>query len=149
MTDKPIGVRPTDIMDEVLDVLADYKVFVVPVVDKRGHCVGVLSVSNLLDLARKYVSDSGEDLGRFATVHHSALIEQLRKPEFAAKPVSEFMAAAAPLTVGPDILLRDAADKMVHDHVHHLFVTDTHGMLLGVISTIDILRGLLRISHEV
>jgi len=148
MTDKPVGVRPTDSMDEVLDVLADYRVFVVPVVDKRGHCVGIMSISGLLDLARKYVDDSG-DFGRFATVHHSALIEQLRKPEFAEKPVNDFMTAAAPLTVGPDTLLRDAADKMVRNHVHHLFVTDAHGMLLGVISTIDILRGLLRTSDEV
>jgi len=70
MTKTPVAVESTYDIDEVLDVLVDHRVSIVPVLDEHGRCVGILSITGLLDLARRYVDDN-HDLGRFAMVHQA------------------------------------------------------------------------------
>ncbi len=48
----------------------------------------------------------------------------------------------APITIGPEASLREAADRMLQEHIHRLVVVDPahpEGMPLGLISTSDII----------
>ena len=141
MTKVVVSVQATDCMDEALDVLVQERVSALPVIDHRGHCVGVLSITRILDLARDYISPDS-DLGRFTTIHHSTLIEELGRPQFGAKEVRQMM-LSPPLTVLTTTSLEEAAQIMTQHHVHRLFVVDRKNKLLGVVSTMDVLRGWL------
>ena len=48
----------------------------------------------------------------------------------------------APIAIGPEASLREAADRMLQEHIHRLVVVDPahpEGMPLGLISTSDII----------
>jgi len=47
------------------------------------------------------------------------------------------------LSVRPETALMDAAKLMVDDDVHRLLVT-AEGRLVGIVSSMDVLRGLVR-----
>jgi CBS domain-containing protein len=54
---------------------------------------------------------------------------------------------AAPITIGPEATLREAADRMLQHHIHRLVVVDPNfpdGMPLGLISTSDIVSEMTR-----
>ncbi len=84
----------------------------VVVVDTHGRPLGVVTGFDLLPFV---ISGSGD------------------------QPVSTLM--RAPITIGPEATLREAADRMLQEHIHRLVVVDPahpDGMPLGLISTSDI-----------
>jgi CBS domain-containing protein len=56
-------------------------------------------------------------------------------------PVTEIMTPAV-ISVAPGTSVRSVVEKILNLHVHHLFVVDETGVIVGVISPIDILRKL-------
>lgn len=97
------------IADAVAD-LVEAKISALPVVDRFGRAVGVLSTREVLK-----AESEGTDV---------------------AARVLEIM-AAWPQTVGPDLDVRQAAQEMLYLNVQRLFV-EFDGALVGVISQTDI-----------
>jgi CBS domain-containing protein len=117
------SVRATDMVGEAVALLAEAHVTGVPVVDDRGHLVGVLSNSDILESLAEHPDP------------------EVREQIFEATPVSEIM-TPRPQTITPDATVKDAAQRMVYLEVHRLFVEEG-GRLVGVVSTSDLVRALV------
>lgn len=107
-------------VQEAVIQLADARVHAMPVVDRRGRLVGVLSSSDIVQTTAERRSAGGSD------------------EIFEDTVVGDIM-TTPPKTVGPDEDVRTAAQLMLQLDVHRLFVVqDTE--LLGVIAQSDIVR---------
>ena len=111
-------VAPDATVSDAVVALADGHVSALPVVDPRGHLVGVLSTTDILTAIAE--SEGNEGRARL----------------FTDTTVRELM-STQPLTVDPDESVTEAARQMLYLEVHRLFVTDG-GRLVGVISQSDI-----------
>jgi CBS domain-containing protein len=116
---KTIG--PDATIADLLVSLADARVSGVPVVDRAGRMLGVISNSDVIALEAE-----AEERG------HAALLEETT--------VRDVMTPRA-LTISPDADVRDAARQMLYADVHRLFVA-SEGALVGVISTTDLTRAI-------
>ena len=100
---------------DAICLLADARVSALPVVDRFGRAVGILTTRDVLEAER----DSA-DRNRLL---QDTLVLEIMTPWAA--------------TVGPDIDVQDAARQMLYLDVQRLFVEED-GRLLGVISQTDI-----------
>jgi CBS domain-containing protein len=116
---KTIG--PDATIADLLVSLADARVSGVPVVDRAGRMLGVISNSDVIALEAE-----AEERG------HATLLEETT--------VRDVMTPRA-LTISPDADVRDAARQMLYADVHRLFVA-SEGALVGVISTTDLTRAI-------
>ena len=112
-------VRRHATFSEALAFFIDHNLTVAPVVDDDDEPVGVLSLTDLLIHVRACLAADG---GGYV---EPASADRLMTPTVFS--VAETTPAAA--------VVRD----MVQAHVHHLFVTDEPGRIVGVISTCDVL----------
>ena len=105
---------------EVVVSLADAHISGLPVVDKGGRILGVVSASDVLTAEAETESQTmGRDLMEGTSVR------DIMTPR--------------PYTVAPEEDVREAARQMLYADVHRLFVADGD-RLVGVLSTSDIVR---------
>ena len=105
---------------EAILVLADQHISGLPVVDRTGRMIGVLSSSDVL-VAEAETNDA-----------------VARQRLFEATPVQELM-TPRPFTIDSRADVHEAAQQMLYGDVHRLFVTEGE-QVVGVISTTDIVR---------
>ena len=118
MTSKVISVRGDDTLSEAIRLLADGHVSGLPVVDRKGAIIGVVSSSDIME---------AEADGEGAT------------PEAREEVLVEEVMTRKPLMIDAEAELRQAAQEMLYEEVHRLFV-QANGKLVGVISQTDIVR---------
>jgi len=111
---------------EAVSALADAHVSGLPVVDGSGTMVGVITTTDILE-AEAETEEPGA-----------------RERLFEATEVSEIM-TRQPRVIGPAADLRAAAQQMLRQDVHRLFVEE-HGQLVGVISQTDIVRAVASVQ---
>jgi CBS domain-containing protein len=105
---------------EAVVSLADAHISGLPVVDKVGRILGVVSATDVLTAeAEAETLTMGRDLMEETSVR------EIMTPR--------------PYTVAPDEDVREAARQMLYAEVHRLFVAEGD-RLVGVISTTDIVR---------
>ena len=102
---------------EVVLSLADAHVSGMPVVDRVGRMIGVVSASDVL----------------------LAEAEAEGRPEAMEETSVREIMTSRPYTIGPEEDVREAARQMLYADVHRLFVAEGE-RLVGVISTTDIVR---------
>jgi CBS domain-containing protein len=103
---------------DAVSALAEAHVSALPVLDRFGRAVGVLSTRDVL------------------RAEHAMTSPDARERLFEETLVLEIM-APWPVTIAPDADVRDAAREMLYLEVQRLFVED-RGALVGVISQTDI-----------
>ena len=103
---------------DAVDVLTEAQVSALPVVDRYGRAVGILSTREIL---------------KAESVCDSSL---MRERLFERTPVLEVM-TPWPATIVPDLDVRVAAQEMLYLNVQRLFV-EYEGALVGVVSQTDI-----------
>lgn len=136
-----VAINPQDTLREALSVMVENRVSAVPVVDARRHCVGVISVTDLLGVAR----DLSDELNALSETHgldHQALVEKLERADLLTEPVQNWM-SPDPITVDVDSTIRRAARLMLKHQVHRLVVLDQRQRVAGVVSTMDLLAALV------
>ena len=99
-------------------VFAEAQVSAVPVIDRLGRAVGVISTREIL----KAESACDSPLARERLFERTRVLEIL---------------TPWPVTIGPDLDVRLAAQEMLYLNVQRLFV-EYDGALVGVISQTDI-----------
>ena len=119
---KTISVDAT--VGDAVDALIEAQVSALPVVDRFGRAVGVISTRDILTAESTFSGQQARD----------ALLEQTT--------VLEIMSPWLP-TIGPDLEMRQAAQQMLYLNVQRLFVED-QGALVGVISQTDIVGAVAR-----
>src|SRR6478736_3077042 len=105
---------------EALAFFIDRNLTVAPVLGDRGEPVGVLSLTDLLIHVRECVVPDRGGAGGVG----AASAERLMTPTV--------------FTVGTRAPAADVVGDMLRSRVHHLFVTDDAGRIVGVISARDV-----------
>lgn len=145
MAPNPISLRADANVHEALALLTDKGFSAAPVIDDAGRPIGVLSRSDLLVHDREktdYVAPSP------AYFYEQELHTRHGKPKpgFQIENVDQTtvrdLMTPAIFAVGPNTPAAKVVSDLIGLHVHRLFVVDGDGVLIGVISTMDILKRL-------
>lgn len=149
MAPNPISISADANVQEALMLLTDKNFSAAPVIDVAGRPVGVISRSDLL------VHD--REQGHRLNLAPAYFSEPEPRPEPRKEPVKVpdgFQVENVDLTtvgdimtpalfsVAPDTPASKVVTEMTGLHVHRLFVVDDMGTLVGVISTMDVLKRL-------
>jgi CBS domain-containing protein len=145
MTSAPISLGRCASIREAAAFLMDKGISAAPVIDDAGRPIGVISRSDIVRHAREVVT------------HVPAAREYFEEPELAAaerfvcegfqvevtdnSPVCEIMTPVV-FSVAPSTSASNVIEEMLARKVHRLFVVDDAGVLVGVISALDVLRKL-------
>ncbi|HEX3275747.1 MAG TPA: CBS domain-containing protein [Gemmatimonadales bacterium] len=103
-------------------LLSEDHISALPVTDRTGKMVGVVSTSDILTAEAEGAPLGTRDL-------ETMTVAELMTPR--------------PITVSPETDVKEAAQQMLYADVHRLFVT-ADDRLVGVISTTDIVRAVAR-----
>jgi CBS domain-containing protein len=144
MSANPISLRKDANVHEAIALLTDRNFDAAPVIDENGRPVGVVTVTDILVHDREYVRylKTGDMTPRSdIEVFRDVLPEDFGIEVVDRTSVDEIMTPAV-FTVDAATSAREVVRKMLELKVHHLFVADGDGVLVGVISSCDILRRL-------
>lgn len=142
MTPNPISIRAEATVQDVLVLLTDKNIRAAPVINEAGQPIGVVSRSDILLHER-------ESHTSVSAVPHYYQSDDLNAP--APPPpadathtvtVREIMTPVV-FSVRPETPALRVIDELRAMKVHRLFVVDATGVLVGVVSTSDVLRHLL------
>jgi CBS domain-containing protein len=127
--------------DELVRYLTEREISGAPVVDSRGHLVGVVSMT---DIGRHLAEPSDFASSRRSRFDRDTLDEQTledlgqRYVEERASMVRDVMTPAI-YQVPVNASVAEAARIMVEHHIHRLIVTDGKEPV-GIVTSIDLLR---------
>jgi acetoin utilization protein AcuB len=126
MRRNPRSIHRIATMAEAAEFLTNARVGAAPVIDDAGRPMGVVSRT---DIVRHLRTDG------------------VLRPDFARNTVSAIMNPRL-FFVLPNTPIKSVINKMLRRKVHRLFVIDQHGVLVGVVSALDVLRGLKQMSAK-
>ena len=125
MSPNPVSLRENESLREALALLTDRGFKAAPVIDAAGRPVGVLSSSDVLVNEREKTQFPSKEAG--ATTYQTR-VRDLMTP--------------AVFSVRVDDSARSIVGQMAAMNVHQLYVVDRDGVLVGVISALDVVRHL-------
>jgi CBS domain-containing protein len=138
MTADVVAVRADASYQDLAAQLRSRRVSGFPVVDDEGKVVGVVSGADLL---------AAETSG-FAGHHGHPALRHHHQPPSAAPTAAGLMTRPA-VTIGPDELVRRAAQLMSARKLRRLPVVDHDGRLVGILSRADVLSVFTRPDEEI
>jgi CBS domain-containing protein len=144
MTPNPVSIRDKATVREAVALLVDKGFSAAPVIDAAGRPVGVVSRTDLLVHER----ETAPHLKPVPTYYEAADLvlgtgERLRDGfEVEAVDPTAVCDIMTPMVfaVTPETPAMKAVEAMVAHKVHRMFVVDRAGVLVGVISALDVLR---------
>ena len=146
MTANPVSIAEGAGLHEAVMLFTDRGISAAPVIDDAGRPVGVISQADIVTHDREAVSyvptagvRGGEDV---TTGDGEHLRSGFQVVDVDRTQVRDVMTPAV-FSVTPESPAARVVEEMLALGVHRLFVVDQGGVLVGVISTIDILRKLL------
>jgi predicted transcriptional regulator len=135
-----LGVHPDMDIPQLMRLLVERGISGVPVVDPEGKPLGMVSKTDIL---RELCENPGAARG---TRSDDDNIDAASNPElpfgpYAGRRVRHIM---TPLTisVGENASIARAAAVMAYEKVHRVMVVDLAGNVVGIVSSIDVLRWL-------
>ncbi len=143
MRPDPVSIAETATVREAVAFLVDKGFSAAPVIDKAGRPVGVLSRSDVLVHDREKVDHPpAPDYYRETDIKlEGELAEGFQIEVVDRTPVGDIMTPVV-YSVLPDAPVSEVVNQMLGLKVHRLFVVDKNGVLVGLISTVDVLRHL-------
>ncbi len=123
MTRKIVTVTEQDVLEDAEQGMQRLRFRHLPVVDKRGKLVGLLSHGDLLHAASSFLSDHEEE-------RNKVILQQ---------PVRRVMQHEV-LTVAPEDSLIQAGKLLYESKIGCLPVVDAEGALLGMLTKSDFIR---------
>ena len=145
MTPDPISIPATATVKEAVAVLVEKGISAAAVVDVLGRLVGVLSQTDILIHERNKNQSASSVPEYYQKTDLAAGGKNLPmkfKVEYVDRTLVHQVMTPTVIAVRPkDSVVRVVAE-MVAIKIHRLFVVDEDGVLVGVISTLDVLRKL-------
>lgn len=126
MTENVIVLRPEDTMDVVQDIFRKHNIHHLPVVE-RGRVIGMISHSDYLKLLHGFTLFKTKKSDEY----NDAILRSLLVREVMTRQVA---------TLGPDDTVELAAGFFRENLFHALPVVDEENMLIGIITTYDLLN---------
>jgi CBS domain-containing protein len=139
-----LTLSPETAIRDAVDRLVEWHITGAPVVDEADHVVGVLSQRDLLRYEQHAPTPRPAVPNYYQQLNGEVLASRMEFPEDSTKRVRDVMTPAAFMTE-QTTPVRAAARFMLHKRVHRLLVT-RRGKLVGIVTSMDMLRGLLRLS---
>ncbi|MGW7329015.1 CBS domain-containing protein [Streptomyces sp. NPDC054840] len=136
MTHTAVAIGREASYKEIVELMDQWKVSAVPVLEGEGRVVGVVSEADLLPKEEFRRDDP-------------RLPDQLEEASKAGGVLAEELMSSPAVTVHPDATLAEAAQIMARKHVKRLPVVNGVGMLEGVVSRSDLLKVFLRTHEEI
>ena len=141
MTQEVVTVNEHASFKDVAMLIAERRVSAVPVLDREGRVLGVVSEA---DLVLKEEYPEGPPEGRMFQGRR----RRIAQAKAAGDTAAELMTAPA-VTIGPDASVAEAA-RLLHRHgIKRLPVVDPAGPLLGIVSRADLLKVFLRSDPDI
>ncbi|WP_438309507.1 CBS domain-containing protein [Streptomyces sp. HUAS TT3] len=135
MTHTAIAIGREASYKQIVELMQEWKVSAVPVLEGEGRVVGVVSEADLLHK---------EEFRR----EEPLLPDQLEEASKAGGVLAEDLMSSPAVTVHADATLAEAARIMARKHVKRLPVVNGVGILEGVVSRSDLLKVFLRPDEE-
>jgi CBS domain-containing protein len=141
MSANPISLQRDATVHEAIALMTDRDFDAAPVIDAKGRPVGVVTITDILVHDREYVRylKTGDVTARSDEKVHANIPEDFGIEIVDRTRVDEIMTPAV-FTVAANTPAPTVVRSMLEKKVHHLFVADREGTLIGVISACDILR---------
>jgi CBS domain-containing protein len=137
MTKTVVVVDDSTPFKEMVELMDEFRVSALPVLDAGRRVVGIVSEADLLLKEER--------------AEHRLVVGKRRRTEQAKAEglvASEIMSKPA-TTIGPDAALAEAARLMHRQGIKRLPVVDSEGRVLGIVSRADLLRVFLRSDDEI
>lgn len=146
MTTEVITVSPETSIEDLAKLLENRKIGGVPVVDRDGRLVGIITQSDLVGRARELELPPAINILDFHIYLQipSHLFRRVEK--MLGTTVGEVM-SPQPLTVSPDTPVPRIAALIAREQVHTIPVME-QGKIVGIIGKMDLVRALARESGE-
>jgi CBS domain-containing protein len=146
MMPNPVSIPEDALVGEATALLTDRGFSAAPVIDEAGRPVGVISRTDILihDRHKVHVWEAATefyDRERPARPEEEQVPDGFHVEDVDRTKVREIMTPVV-FCVAPDALPAEVIQQMLGLNVHRLFVVDGQGVLVGVISPLDILRHL-------
>jgi len=144
MTRNVITVPDDATLSELVATLSEHMITGAPVVDENGKLVGVVSTTDIALHSTKRTSDIRRDVPPdFYLRGWEQIEDEFRSfsiEEDAGQVVRDIMTPVI-FSVSENARFVEMADMMVGGRVHRLIVTDSD-RVVGIVTTLDLLRGL-------
>ncbi|MFL5245977.1 MAG: HPP family protein [Gemmataceae bacterium] len=143
MTPNPVSLADVATVKEAIAFLIDKGIGGAPVIDEAGRPVGVLTQHDIVVHDRETVSyftpdrdymDAGTPLGRH--LEDDFLLENVDRTQ-----IRDLMTPVI-FSVRLDTPAAKVIEEMVNLKIHRLYVVDDIGVLVGVVTALDVLRNL-------
>ncbi|MCI0379778.1 MAG: CBS domain-containing protein [Gemmataceae bacterium] len=143
MTENPVSIEHDATVREALALFTGKGFSTAPVIDDAGRPIGVLSSSDILvhDQEKTDYVASGVAMEPVETKAGERLRYGFHVENVDRTLVRDLMTPAV-FAVSPDTPVTTVIAEMLQLRVHHLFVIDASGTLVGIISSLDFLRNL-------
>ena len=143
MTTDPLVIAQDESLHHALEIFADNRVSAIPVVDMHNKIVGILSITDLVNLLREVQSD----LSALWTAKQNDrdYLLGLLKEESGQMLISEIMSTPVEtVNVTRNVIV--AAQIMAREQFRHLPVVDGNNQPVGMLSTTDFVRAIADIG---
>lgn len=128
--------------ESLLRIFVEDGISAVPVVNGEGRPIGVVSKSDLL--REQFRGGLPDDIALWSTSGHEEPVTVEALESFlAGRTVAELMTPFA-FSLPVDAPVSLAAALMSYEAVHRLAVTETDGMVVGLLSSLDVMRWLAK-----
>jgi len=143
MTPSPVSIRDIATVREAVMFLTDRRISAAPVINDAGRPVGVISEADILRYDREHIEHlvtvpdyylKGE-----LTLHSGERLDAFEVETADTDLVRDIMTPII-FAVRPETAAFEVVQELVRRRIHRLFVTDRDDSLVGVITTLDLLR---------
>ena len=141
MASNPVSIRAKAGIAEAIRLFTEKGITAAPVIDEAGRPIGVVSRSDLFVHQCEYGKNADGKPDYFFAPTFEPNEGGLDVALTPRATVADVMTPAV-FAASPDTPVARVVSDMVGLHVHRLFVVDDDGILVGVISTMDVLKHL-------
>lgn len=138
MTTDVIAVYPETPVEEIASLLIRYRISGIPVIDKERRVLGIVSES---DIIYKEIHRDPELMERIGGIVLPAYRQTVKKGETAGEIMS-----LPPITGLLDTDLEELIEMITEKRIKRIIIVDPQGRLSGIVSRIDIVRAIKKIS---
>ncbi len=146
MTPNPVSIRYKATVGEATALLTDQGFSAAPVIDEAGRAVGVISRTDLLVHDRESRTHVRTEANLQDPFGQPAIWDEPLPEGFSVEEVDPTMVCDVMTPVVFSVLPETPVEQVVEDmlglRVHQLFVVDRSQVLVGVITSLDLLRRL-------
>ncbi len=147
MTANPLSLRDDATLHEAIAFLVDRGISGAPVIDEAGRPVGVLSQTDILVHDREEPRHMAPPEVDYGTPLPRRWWDAFQIEQVDTTLVRDLMTPAV-FCVSLDTPAASVVEQLRELNVHRLFVVDSNGILVGVVTALDVVRHLVAADEE-